>query len=366
MIDLLQDQRVDAEWMALSAFRDLLKLSTKGSMTKSTYAEALDFGAQLYPALLGNESSVLRRATESDTTQEYRQRARLKTQAAGRPIHPLELIAADIAEIDQLLDVAKRTKEKGRVDRLKNRLKTLKNARDELDPPAHTETQLISRDAAAFPSGLPSIDSGKGYKAFELPDGNALRLHLFHPDKPEHISGADVLYERHSPATETVTMVFVQYKIWEKQTLSLNDSRMAEQIGKLKSLVCDGGLCTHSNKETPYRFPHCAAFLRPTDKLQSPSQKLISSGEHLPICRIAECTKINRFGTPVLDFKGIRGTSVSGGAFEYLFSYNKLGSRSVTHEDLEEMYERLRISADLSRLIVHAQEFGSYAELSET
>jgi hypothetical protein len=352
--------------MALSAFRDLLKLSTKGSMSKSTYAEALDFGAELYPALLGDDTSILRRATESDTTREYRQRARLKSQVAGSAVRPLELITADIEELDQLLNLAKKTKEKGQVDQLKNRLKTLKKARDEIDPPAHTETQLISRDAAAFPSGLPSIESGRGYRAFELPDGNALRLHLFHPDKPEHVSGADILYERHSQSSESVTVVFVQYKIWEKQTLSLNDSRMNEQLAKLKALVCDGGLCNIQAAGKPYRFPHCAAFLRPTDKLQSSSQKLISSGEHLPICRISECTKINRFGTPVIDFKGIRSTSISAGAFEYMFSYNKLGSRPVTHEELEEIYGRLRISADASRLVIHAQEFGSYAELSET
>lgn len=28
--------RVDAEWIALSAFRELLKISTKGNMSKST------------------------------------------------------------------------------------------------------------------------------------------------------------------------------------------------------------------------------------------------------------------------------------------------------------------------------------------
>ena len=90
------DQRIDAEWVALSAFRELLKLSTKGNMSKSTYAEALDFGAELYPALLGGDSSILRRATESDTTREYRQRARLKSQAAGKSIQPLDLLGPDI------------------------------------------------------------------------------------------------------------------------------------------------------------------------------------------------------------------------------------------------------------------------------
>lgn len=353
------EQRIDAEWVAISAFRDLLKLATKGDSSKSTYAEALDFGAELYPALLGAESSLLRRASESDTTREYRQRAHLKSQATGTTIQPLELIAPDIAELEQLLAVAKETKEKGRVDQLKNRLKTLKSARDQLDPQAHTETQLIGRDAGAFPGGLPSIGSGRGYRAFELPDGNALRVHLLHPDKAEHISGADVLYERHEPTKEVATLVFVQYKIWEKQTLSLKDSRLQAQLAKLRSLVCDGRFCSHDEELPPYRFPHCAAFLRPTDKLQRPDQKLISSGEHLPICRINQCEKINRFGTPVIDYQGIRSTSVSGTAFEYIFSYGKVGSKPVAYHELEDLYSKLRIAADPNQLVVHAQEFGT-------
>jgi len=357
MSTLQTDYRVDAEWIALSAFRELLKISTKGSMSKSTYAEAFEFGAALYPALLGAESSILRQANESITAREYRQRARLKSQAAGTTIHPLGLLDQDISELEQLLDIAKTSKERGRVDQLRNRLKTLRRARDEIAPPPHTETSLIARDANAFPAGLPTIGSGKGYKAFQLPDGNALRVHVFHPDKPEHVSGADVLYERHDPSTDSATLVFVQYKIWEKQTLSLNDPRMQAQLAKLKSLVCDRGLCSIGKVEKPYRFPHCAAFLRPTDKLQNPDQKLISSGEHIPICRIEECAKSSRLNTPVLDFDGIRKTSLSGTAFEYLFTYNKVGSRPIPYEELEQLYERLSIIAEPGNLLVHAQEF---------
>ncbi|MDF0378440.1 hypothetical protein [Methylophilus sp. YYY-1] len=357
MNKLQPDPRIDAEWIALSAFRELLKISTKGSMSKSTYAEAFEFGAALYPALLGDESSILRQANESNTAREYRQRARLKSEAAGNPIHPLGLLDEDISELVQLLELAKKSKEKGRVDQLKNRLKTLRRARDEIAPPAHTETQLIARDTNAFPAGLPTLGNGKGYKAFELPDGNALRVHIFHPDKPEHVSGADVLYERHDPSTDSATLVFVQYKIWEKQSLSLNDPRMQSQLAKLKSVVCDGGLCTIESVKAPYRFPHCAAFLRPTDKLQNPDQKLISSGEHLPICKIEECAKTNRFNTPVLDFDGVRRTSLSGTAFEYMFTYNKVGSRPVPYEELEQLYHRLSINAEPGNLLVHAQEF---------
>jgi hypothetical protein len=62
-------------------------------------------------------------------------------------------------------------------------------------------------------------------------------------------------------------------------------------------------------------------------------------------------------GTPIISFKSIRGTSISGGAFEYMFSYDKLGSRRVSYDELAQLYSRLRIAADPSQLVVHAQEF---------
>lgn len=350
------DERVNSEWVALNAFRELLKLSTKGSVAKSTYDEALEFGGDLYPALLGHETSLLRRAKESDTARLYRQRARLKGQAEGRSIHPMELIDPEIEELEQLLAHAKATKDKGQVDQLKNRLKTLRSTKDEIAPGPHSENQLIMRDTAAFPLGLPGMETGKGYRSFRLPDGHSLRVHLLHPDKPEHVSGADVLYERHQEGSDVASLVFVQYKIWEKQTLALTDPRLHKQLTKLKAIACDSGLCTHESDGAPYRFPHCAAFLRPTDKLQHANQKLISSGEHLPICRIQECTKINRFGTPVLEYKSIRSTSLSGEAFEYMFTYDKLGSRPVQYGQLGDLYEKLRISADPDHLVIHAQE----------
>lgn len=350
------DPRVDSEWVAVNAFRELLKLSTKGNMQKSTYDEAMEFGGMLYPALLGQETSILRRAKESDTTREYRQRARLKSTLQGREVLPLELLQPDIEELETLLSVAKRNRERGRVDQLRNRLSVLCDARDEIDPPPHTENQLIFRDVSAFPQGLPSIESGQGYRSFELPDGNTLRVHVLHPDKPEKVSGADVLYERHVPGEETATLVLVQYKIWEKQVLSLADPRMQEQLRKLKAVACEGGLCQSASADSPYRFPHCAAFLRPTDKLQRPDQKLISSGEHLPVCKIEQCSRTNRFGTPVIDYKSIRATSLSAGAFEYLFSYDKLGSRQVSYEELDAFYKELRTSADAGRMVIHAQE----------
>ena len=60
------ENRINQEWVALNAIRGIVKIASKGSMTKSTYDNSLDLGGVLYPELLGPETSVLKR--ESDPT----------------------------------------------------------------------------------------------------------------------------------------------------------------------------------------------------------------------------------------------------------------------------------------------------------
>ncbi|WP_038631457.1 hypothetical protein [Edwardsiella anguillarum] len=64
------DDRINQEWIALNAIRGMVKIASKGSMSKSTYDNALDLGGVLYPELLGPDNSLLRRERESDTTKE--------------------------------------------------------------------------------------------------------------------------------------------------------------------------------------------------------------------------------------------------------------------------------------------------------
>jgi hypothetical protein len=353
-----QESRIDSEWVALNAFRELLKIATKGDASKSTYNEALEFGGELYPNLLGRESSLLRRVRESDTTTLYRQRARLRTQKTGTSVTPLELLLPDIDEIEDLLDVGARNKEdRGRVDQLKRRLKMLRTSQDELSPNPHTENQLVFRDAEVIRRDLPEMGTGKGYRDFELPDANLLRVRVLHPDKPEHVTGADVIYEMHNPDEQEASIVAVQYKIWEERALRLSDPRMQAQLQKLQSFTCAEGLCWSDTQHQSFRFPHCAAFLRPTDRLQRSDQKLLSSGEHSPICKIESCTTKTDRGTPVLEYKTMRGTSLSGEAFEYLFTAGKVGSRMLSYDELTELYERFEVAANREHVIIHAQEF---------
>ena len=46
--------RIDAEWLAVNAFRGVAKIATKGDMLRSTYDQSLELGGELYPELLGD------------------------------------------------------------------------------------------------------------------------------------------------------------------------------------------------------------------------------------------------------------------------------------------------------------------------
>lgn len=352
------ESRLDSEWIALNAIRGLTKIASKGDARKSTYDNALELGGELYPALLGADASILRRERESDTAKEYRQRARLRSIKNGTEITPNTIIRQDIDELQDLLNVAKLEKqEKTKVDQLKRKLINLIEAEKELNPVPHTENQLIFRDALAVTRTVPALGSGKAYRDFELPDGNILRVRVLHPDKPEHVTGADIIYERHSPKEESARIVAVQYKIWDNKTMYLTDTRMKAQLERLKNFTCDKGICNQPETENSYRLPCCAGFLRPTDKLQRPDQVFISTGEHLPICKIDECKTLTPRGAEILEKDSIREISLSSEMFEQLFNKEKTGSRLLNYEELKKFYEDHQVDSGDNTLVIYAQEF---------
>lgn len=349
--------RIDAEWIALNAFRGMAKIATKSDMAKSTYDNALDLGGELYPELLGS-NSLLRRERESDVAREYRQRATLMTIKNSEQISPVSLLQKDIAEFKDLLLIAEKSKdEKRKADQIKKKLGQLIAAEQEINTVAHTENQLIFRDAYNVERNPPAINSGKGHRDFELPDGNILRIRVLHPDKPEHISGADIIYERHSSTENKASIVAVQYKIWSEKVLGLTDIRLKGQLKKLDKFMCSNDVCNNNADGNTYRFPCCAAFLRPTDKLQKPDQKFLSSGEHLPICKIDECTTYSKRGTPILSYDRIRDVSLSSEMFEYLFNKGKIGSKFLSYDELKKLYSDYLIESSEDNVVIYAQEF---------
>lgn len=357
--------RINAEWITLNAVRGMTKLATKGDIGKATYDNALELGGELYPELLGPETSILRRERESDATKEFRQRARLRSIKENTTIDPLSLVREVIAEEKSLLEIEKQNnnkKNKGSVDQIKRRLAALLTAEKELAPFPHTENQLIFRDALSVNRTVPAINSGRAFRDFELPDSNILRVRVLHPDIPEHITGADIIYERHSPGEEAASIVAVQYKVWEKKMMYLTDERMLKQLDKLRSFTCNENICSHPEASNTYRFPCCASFLRPTDKLQKADQGFISSGQHLPICLIDECKSLSERGSPILEYKNMRGISLSSEMFEGLFNTGKIGSRQLGYDELKELYKAYEVESDENTVVIYAQEFADEPE----
>lgn len=352
------DDRVNKEWVTLNAIRGVVRIATKSDMSKGTYANSLDLGGELYPELLGPEHSVLRRMREGETAKEYRQRAELKSLSLSDKISPVDLLDVDIAELQSLIGYSKHDKEKRtQVDQLKKRLGLLEKARVELSLVSHSENKLIFRDAYNVDRDLPEMGFGLGRKDYQLPDGNFLRLRVLHPDRPEHITGADIIYERHDPQTDLVSVVIVQYKIWDDKKLYISDKRMLSQLDKMRSFSCGKGLCENSDIDGHYRFPCCAAFLRPTDKLQNADQKFISTGEHLPICRIDKCKGAGARGGETLEYEAIKSSSLSSVLFEELFNRGKIGSKLLTHEELRKLYESASVIDGSETVVIYAQEY---------
>lgn len=359
-------ERINSEWVALSAIRGMAKIAAKGDTSKATYNDALELGAEIYPELLGAESSILRREHESDTAREYRQRAILKTIQQQAEVRPEVLLKADIDDLEDLLRIAKHQRDnKAKVDQLKRKLSMWKSAEQEITPVAHTENQLIFRDAMAVERVVPALRSGKSYRDFRLPTSEILRVRVLHPDKPEHITGADIIYEIHSPNDESARLVVVQYKIWDKKVLPLNDARMRAQINRMKAFCCTKGICANSEDGNTYRFPCCSGFLRPTDKLQKANQAFISSGQHLPLCHIDRCKSKTPRGVEVLELKNMRGVSLTSEMFEALFNKEKIGSRKISYDELRELYRKHTVATESDTVVIYAQEFSDCSESKE-
>lgn len=228
----------------------------------------------------------------------------------------------------------------------------LNKAKEELEPTKHTENQLIFRDVYGVKRNTPTLFAGQGFRDFELPEGDVLRLRVLHPDKPEHISGADIIYERHVLNKESVSLVAIQYKIWENKAIYLSDQRMLEQLDRLKSFLCAKGVCDSTDESDLYRFPHCSAFLRLTDKLQRSNQAFISTGEHLPICKIGRCVNLGEKAAKVITYNNMREWSVSYDIFENLFNKGKIGSRLLSYQELSGIYGKMSSIDARDRVII--------------
>jgi len=360
-------KRLDPEWVTLNAVRDLIRLAAPGDDSKATYSHALDFGAAICPEILGADVSILRQDRESNLTKEYRQKAACRSIRDGKEIKALSVVNEDIDDYESLVKVAKKGRDRTEIDKFQRKLNNLYASKGEIELDKNSENQLIFRDALKVDRGIPMLTEGKNNRTFELSDNNLLTIHVLHPEIPEHITGADLIYERFDNVTKTVVIAFIQYKIWEHKKLNISDNksnqRMLGQIEKMREFLCMKGACSNENSNNQFRFPFCSAFLRPTDKLQSPNQKFMSIGEHLPVCHIDACSRTTSSNAKFLEYKNIKKVSLSHEQFEDLFTKGKIGSKPLSIEELTELYKDAKIISKNDRILLYAQEYSAEIEL---
>ena len=345
--------RLNTEWSFVVALREIAGIALKGEI-QPTYAQSIALARALFPKLFNPDESLLIRQQESEITREYRQLAKAESSLQKKAIAPLELVKSDIAKYEKLVKTSVET------DKLRQRLTKLQLAKHELQQTEYTEQQLILRDAIRTHSEYPISGSGKDYREFKLPNHRTLRIRVLHPDKPEHLMGADVIYEHYWDERKLVRLAAIQYKIWNNRVIH-QDGRMDKQIERLRSTFCESELCKpsqNSKRADAYRLPYCAAFLRPTDKPQSTDSKLVSTGYHVPICVVTRSWKDGPKGGKRIASKNIRSESVTHKIFEETFNSNMLGSGFVAYEKLEELYRNNKILNAEERIVIHAQEFG--------
>lgn len=339
-------ERVDAEHMAFTALRDVLML---GRQKQVTYPEAMAEGAKLFPDLLSQEKSILFRAMEKPVIRAFREKASAASIQEEQEITPREIVEREMKGLAELIRVS--------TGSTKDMMRELSNLRDCLVhfiATAESESAILTKDV--FQSDrplLPCAPTTRGRcQEYDLGKGRHLHIRMLHPDKAEHVCGADVIYEVCSPTHDHARIAFAQYKIWDRDRIAWSKIN-PKQIARMEKCLCQSKMCkpTGSNAGQQYRMPCCSAFLRLTRKVQDPSSRLISAGHFIPICQLPN----QKRGT--LELSDLECRTLSSDLFEAAFVEGVAGSDWLTFQHVESLYRRTKIFESHDRIVIHAQEF---------
>lgn len=349
--------RLQAEWLTLNAVREVVGIGQKQT---PTYLDALGVGIDIAPELF-LEIPFFLAEREGTWVRLYKQKARSMSEMLGKEVSPLDAIDREIEEYEDLLRSPERTRE---INELYRHLNRLRITREQLAEANYSETMCILRDARDYydSKGLDIIDMGKTYRDYHVSRDRALRVRILHPDKPEHVLGADVVYESHWPAKKMARIVMIQYKMWNGRVLySSQSNNLINQLDNLTGSLCSRGYCkafARSKRIDAYRLPFCSAFLRPTDRIQSTNHARKSSGYHIPVCVVARLWIPTGKVNAKLERRIFRGESVTQGVFEEMFNSGMLGSRWLTFDELSALYKKTDILSNTKAIRIYAQEYG--------
>lgn len=362
--EIPEEDRRNYAFQAVNAVRESLTLA-KNSTTAVTYEFAFSIIHDLNPDLYESIITLLVSKNENEIVKYYKEMAEAESTEEDK-VEPVTLIQK---ELDSLEKVLLRKKENNTF--LKKRKFGLVAAKEYFTPRNQSEHKSLNHDFYLKTRedyfGKPLYENDH-YKDYKITNDKVLRIRLLHPDNDETILGVDMIYEHFSMENEKVRFAHMQYKTWDNNVLyESSSSNMRAQLLKMKNHLCDSDFCKgpDSKNRNDYRFPYCAAFLRPTAKLQHNDSRLITTGFHVPLCQTL--TLLDAEGK--LTKKTIRDKSIKGNIFEELFINNIAGSRWITIDELESFYEEKGINSNLNTIRIHAQEvdtFGEYDKVKKT
>lgn len=353
----LKIDKIDVAFQTVVSFRDATSIASKKQIT---YEQSLQLIHDLDPQLYEKFYEVLSEHKDNPAVKLYKQRAEILSLKENKIIKASELLKEDIEREKKLLEDAS-VKKNIETEEIEKNIVRLSGLIPYLEPTKLSETEILIKDYS-------NVDRTKIFGEAELINKNkhidyllsgnrALRLRLFHPNKEENITGADLVYEQYDLSKNAVRIVFLQYKTWKNGAIYLSQNKnLKSQLNKLQQFLCECGHC-NSPKETnsfvEYRMPYCCGFLRATDQLQFKHSKMISSGIHIPVCNVIKHFEREN----VLYKKFFEDKTINHYVFEKLFNSNLIGSRWLNVDEVERFYKENKILDTYDTLKIYAREF---------
>lgn len=369
--DSLELNRLDVEWITVVSAREVELLATK---TAPAYKDVLSIVAQTAPTIFNETDSWLMRYYKTTDLEIWQERARSLSIIRKRQITVSDALQEEIDRTREQIEVGENPR------RLRHLLERLENLLLQVSPDKYSENQAINRDAfrtkryspRTTAVELPGSGEGRDYREFDLGNRQRLRLRIAHPEQLEAITGADIIYEHYDEKREHVRLVALQYKMWDGKQLYIAPKevdRVKRQLSRLETSFCSSGVCNREmGVSRGFRMPGCAAYLRPTDKLQRPDVKMQTSGYHVPACELEGLWELTSqaqrdTGKPSgikLTAQGVEGHSISMPTFEELFNAKMLGSDWIPVAQLKALYEKEPIlNTPTDSIGIHAQVYKS-------
>ncbi|WP_416440080.1 hypothetical protein [Phnomibacter sp. MR] len=370
MLDLKEvpeNQRTDLAFQLVVAMRDIVNIAKKKGY-RATYDNAIrlfhDFNPELYEDII----TCLPQRNLSDEAKYYLAKAEAQSLNSDDPISALELVEEDIRMNKNLLSQEESSADAKRS--IRGKISSLETLRKSLKPRKISENRILIRDTSKAERkdfGAKFVGETDDFVDYKLTKEKYLRIRLLHPDNPEHLTGADLIYEQHNIDSGKIRFLFLQYKIWEDGVLYFSKAKNLDaQLKKLGACICERGYCKPPEDISPtaaFRFPHCSAFLRPTDRIQQQNEKLVSSGIHIPVCLVEELKEIEG---GKISKNNIRYQSLTHEMFEVLFNRAFIGSRWMDENEVEAFYKTYNILDNDESIIMYVREMKEDEELEES